>query len=443
MVEKISTTEINITSSNKEEIIKNIVKIDQSEDQDFIFCGKDEEISNDKQNKEKTKKIIDKSKCQKCNINKPNFINKMEYICKDCFIKVNEHKFRSNLRAHCRIRHEDNLLVCLSGGINSMTMLYLFNLSLNESNSTKKLFFKIKFLFIDDSFIHTNYFYNKDKDLLLQEREKNKVYIEELSSKYQFEINILNFESCLDLENLSKSINSQTNFNLIDLLCSKIYSFDDINFRTKYAEILRTNLLSFYAISFSYNKIVLGNSQSNLVNNVFNNIIQGRGSSINTKYVDDSIFEDKLIFLRPMKDFLNKEILLMSSIWKLSIIPSSCLNISKINIKGSKPYDGDSYLLIDSVINNLQERMFSTTPTIISTIEKLKIEKIKIHDHCGFCLNRRDDIVNKLEIGSFDMLNKESIFTENKELCFGCKRMFNNVSLDQYSELIVKFNIFN
>ena len=63
------------------------------------------------------------------------------------------HKFRSNLRAHCKIRHEDNLLVCISGGNCSIAMLHWFYTTFNDNTSNRKQFFKLKVLYVDDLFI--------------------------------------------------------------------------------------------------------------------------------------------------------------------------------------------------------------------------------------------------------------------------------------------------
>lgn len=391
--------EIVISKDNRTEIINSIVKIDQNEDQEFINCGKKDEVIIEINNK-----LINKSLCQKCKEKKSMYYNRTEFMCKECFIKIAEHKFKSNLRAHCRIRHEDNLLVCISGGLNSMLMLHLFNLSLNESTSTKKMFFKIKFLFVDDSFFHTNYFQNKDKTKLLEERILNREILESLSKRYQFDINIINLESCLELEGINAS---ETNFTLVDKLVENIHSINDINFKNKYSQILKNNLIYYYSILNKYNKIVFGNSQSNLVNGLFGNMILGRGNSINLKYVDDSMFNGRILILRPMKDYLNKEILIMSKLYNTQILYSSCGNINTVNNKQiSKPFNGDGNMLIESVLNKLQDRMFSTTPTIVSTVDKIKLEKFT--HVCEFCFCGRDDIVNKLEIGSFDMLNKET-----------------------------------
>ena len=61
------------------------------------------------------KKLI----CEKCQKNSKIY-NKFKFLCVDCFEEIINHKFRANLRTVCKIRHEDYLLICISGGNNSM-----------------------------------------------------------------------------------------------------------------------------------------------------------------------------------------------------------------------------------------------------------------------------------------------------------------------------------
>lgn len=388
-------------------------------------CCKEEKETNKKdgkknKNKQKedkkpcaqVKKFISKYICQKCSVNKSNYYVRQEYFCKDCFLKSNEHKFRSNLRAHCKIRHEDNLLVCLSGGINSMLMLYLFNLSLNESNSTKKMFFKIQFLFIDDSFYFTDYKNNKNKEALLELRKENQEALKKLSEIHQFKIHTINLEYCFELGSLNKDnsiVHSQdlvdtTNFDLIDKLISNVSEINNINYQNQYSGILVKNLIYYYSINHSFNKIILGDSQTSQINNVFNDLINGRGNNIVVSYVDNTTLAGKISILFPMMDYLEKEILILSRIYKIDILKSSIKNISSNKGKGGKPFLGDHSLLIKNFLNKLQEKSFPTTPTIISTAEKLITEPVKDleKDTCKCCYRKRDDLFNLMEIGSFE-----------------------------------------
>ena len=110
----------------------------------------------------KNKMILDKKLCEKCQQNPSKIYNRNKFLCLNCFDNIIIHKFKSNLRTSCKIRQEDYLLVCISGGNFSMSMLELFRESFNDSNSKRKLFFKIKILYIDDSI------FLKDKEKVIK-----------------------------------------------------------------------------------------------------------------------------------------------------------------------------------------------------------------------------------------------------------------------------------
>ena len=134
---------------------------------------KESKINEDNQNNKqkgakKSKKIIDKKICEKCSQNPSKIYNRNKFLCLNCFNGIIIHKFKSNLRTCCKIKQEDYLLVCISGGNYSMAMLELFHQSFNDSNSSRKLFFKIKILYIDDSILL------KDKIKIIEERQKRK-----------------------------------------------------------------------------------------------------------------------------------------------------------------------------------------------------------------------------------------------------------------------------
>ena len=125
----------------------------------------EKEKDKNKGNRNKKNKIIDKKICQKCNENNSKVYNRNKFLCLQCFNEIIVHKFKANLRTCCKIRQEDYILVCISGGNFSMSMLEMFRQSFDESKSNRKLFFKIKILYIDDSL------FLKDKAKILRRKK--------------------------------------------------------------------------------------------------------------------------------------------------------------------------------------------------------------------------------------------------------------------------------
>merc|ERR1712032_1658765 len=138
--------------TNKDKLIK-IEKEDDVEDDndETTTCGAKDDFTDIEIIKKK--KEINRNICNKCKKEKSNFFIRAEFVCKTCFFKNINHKFRSNLRVKCKIRHEDTTLVCISGGLNSMSMAHWFDLSFNNDTSQKKMLFKIKFLHVDNLFL--------------------------------------------------------------------------------------------------------------------------------------------------------------------------------------------------------------------------------------------------------------------------------------------------
>ena len=118
----------------------------------------------------------DKSKCEKCQKEPSKICNRDKYLCYNCFEEIISHKFRSNLRTTCKIRHEDYVLVCISGGNASMAMLNMFYKTFYETTTNRKLFFKLKILYIDDSI------FNPEKEQIVKERETKRNFLTSLCS---------------------------------------------------------------------------------------------------------------------------------------------------------------------------------------------------------------------------------------------------------------------
>lgn len=392
-----------------------IVKLDEIDDiDDENTCGIGEE-----EIKPVLKKINNKNNCYKCKSNRSNYYNRNEFICKDCFLKNINHKFRSNLRAHCKIRHEDYVLVCINGNNNSMAMLHWFYSTFNDNTSKRKLFFKLKVLYVDDSCSIL-----QSKEEVLKERIRRHDFIKNICDKFNFAFDIIY------LENIFKIIYENKRIMENDLINNKDFNIESIgqfmslysklskigNFANDFINIITRNSIFYYALTYNFSKIVFADSGQGLVNNIFNTVVKGRGYSLreNIGYVDTHFIDGRITILRPLRDFLTKEVLLYNYINDIDVLyPSStALNNSNTNSKVSIPFSGNTNALVNFFFNNLQNRMGSTVTTVLGTAEKLKLkdqEKIYKENNsiCVFCLNYIDNVENALEIGSIDIINNE------------------------------------
>ena len=222
---------------------------------------KEEKNKKPKVNK-KNNKVTDKKICEKCLENSSKIYNRNKFLCLNCFDSIIIHKFKSNLRTCCKIRQEDYLLVCISGGNYSMGMLELFHQSFNDSNSKRKLFFKIKILYIDDSILL------KEKEKIIEERQKRKLFLDKKMKEYKFDYDIIYLEKVMNLNDIKINLTDNNEYDNI-LIEKYLKIFESISntggFKTKFIQISINNLIFFYTLKNKFTKIVFGNNGQGLV----------------------------------------------------------------------------------------------------------------------------------------------------------------------------------
>jgi hypothetical protein len=306
-------------------------------------------------------------------------------------------------------------VVCISGNNNSMAMLNLFNLTFNDNKSNKKLFFKLKFLYVDDSCLEIGN--EESNDEIIHDRIERISKLKELCEKFKFEFDFINLETVMripkfndllsknDLENsfvketkdkLSlEEKKSKENFDLMNEYKNLYNHISKIgSFNSDFNKIMTRNLIFNYAIKYNFTKIVFADSAQALVDNIFGSIIKGRGFTIREDigYIDYHYLNGKITILRPMRDFLEKEVLLFNHIYGIdSIISSSSkLQNENFNTRSNLPYGGNTSNLIHSFFNKQQVsikikflgKIFFHYNDCLKHCRKIKIERrssFKIH----------------------------------------------------------------
>ena len=316
-----------------------------------------------------------------------------------------------------------------------MALTHWFNITFNDNTSNKKLFFKLKFLYVDNTFLKEEFlnFTQEKHDLLTEQRKNKQIFFAELFKKFNFEYEIINLENIINIprfnliisqENEEKSENflvekeklKKTNFDLIEKYL-KIYNniSKSGSFENDFNKILTKNLILFYSKISGFNKIIFGNNGQSLVANIFTSIIKGRGFTTREEisYVDSRYFNGNPLILRPLKDFLDKEILLFNYMHRIEALQDTLeIDFVRFNQKNSTPFKGNTNNLVESFFDNLQNRMPSTITSVLGSADKLKEQKdnkeLKNNfKTCEFCLSYIDEVYNILEIGSLDSVNNE------------------------------------
>ncbi len=314
-----------------------------------------------------------------------------------------------------------------------MALAHWFNITFNDNTSNKKLFFKLKFLHVDCCFLKEKYlnFDESKKEKLLDERNQKKIYLDSLFKKYNFDYEIINLENILEIGYLNdfnldinteiikekKNLLKQTDF---DSVSKYLKIYENIvkagSFETDFNKILTRNLIFYYSKLNGFNKLIFGNNGQSLVNSAFSSIIKGRGFTTKEEiaYVDSRYLQGNPLILRPLKDFLDKEILLFNHMHNVELLEDAIeIDYVRFIQKNNIPFKGNTDNLVQSFFDNLQNKMQSTITTVLGTTEKLKEQK-EIHKNdiqnfktCEFCISYIDGVYNILEIGSLDSIKNE------------------------------------
>ena len=80
--------------------------------------------------------------------------------------------------------------------------------------------------------------------------------------------------------------------------------------------------------------------------------------------------------------------------------------------------------ILSSFFGKLQSEKLNTVPSVVNTAEK--VVKYNNEKTCKFCLSNLDKNMNILEFGLDNVLNDDNCIF-NKELCYGCRRIFMDV----------------
>ena len=91
-----------------------------------------------------------KNPCYKCKEKPAKFKNKQDVVCWECLESLLIHRFKNAITRHVRIQKDYPNLVAISGGSNSMALLYFLYNCLSGNTSSKKMFFKIHILYIEE-----------------------------------------------------------------------------------------------------------------------------------------------------------------------------------------------------------------------------------------------------------------------------------------------------
>jgi len=393
---------------------------------------------------EKKKKILN---CLKCKT-KPYEINIRENypLCKECFLSFMQHKFRTNVGQAKKIKKGMNVLIALSGGNSSRSLLdifYKYHKGAENPKSGKIQRFKeIAVAYVDDSIITG---------------ENNVEKIKEIVTPYDIPLIISPIEDVFSISLDDK----ETNNNILNIISDgnkkefTINQNTNIDNKTALKELfdatplladkecllnnLRLVLLNYMAKKNSYPVLCLGDSSTKAAIDVISYTCKGRGSSIPLDVGNESVLIDGVVMIKPGKTLLRQEFIQYNKYLNLESIPDKELDDI------SKSID----LISESFISDLQKNFPSTVTTVVSTANKLSMDNENYKEYnCSLCLCpiRKDSekwyasksILEIKDINNYDYDHTEvykNIPEYYKYLCFNCQIILDSIKPQNHQSL--------
>lgn len=327
--------------------------------------------------------------CVKCKVNAAAvLIRAGDAYCRGCFREYFIHKFRAMLGKNRIIFPGEKVLLAVSGGPSSCSMLSQVQEGLSE-NAHKKLRFTPGIVFIDEGAVsgHT-----------VEDRRKTVTELKALFETTGFPFHIIPLEQILELPPsvLMKPpyacSSSRTLYKaaVSDFVQREQISFEphsqehspadfqeahtlrlqrlmaSVNTQTAQEELLSTfrqHLLLHTARTEGYSKLMLGDNCTRLAVKLLSSISLGRGAQA----AQDTGFSDSrsrdITAVRPMRDYSVKEIAYYSQLFH---VPSVFVPNFKTSDKAS------IQRLTESFVTKLQAEFPSTVSTIYRTSDKLQ-----------------------------------------------------------------------
>ncbi|KAJ9593306.1 hypothetical protein L9F63_015126, partial [Diploptera punctata] len=314
--------------------------------------------------------------CKKCNEKKADVVLRAkDAYCKDCFLTASTHKFRAALGKSKLVRPRDKVLIAFSGSQSSVALLHLVQTGLNGDNH-KRLLFSCSVVYIDEGAVFGLSSTERKAicDEIVQHVKQTDipVYITSLE-KSLFDLEETNY---FRYDTDQDYVNEQKEQKLKDCFSSR----HSLTTRENLLELLRNRLLLKVAKHLKCTKIFTADTMSHLAVKLLTNVSLGRGSQLplDVGFCDNR--DADIMLLRPMRDFLKKEIVYYNVFNDLQSI-----NIPSLGTK-VKPNESIQKLT-EKFVTDLQEDFPSTVSTIFRTGEKMSMNNVahEADETCALC----------------------------------------------------------
>ena len=264
-------------------------------------------------------------------------------FCEACFLDGVVHRFRSSLLKSKAVPNHSKALVAVSGGPCSSALLQM-SAEFSNPEHPKRKFSSLHVCHVDQS-------------ILLKQNWNEQV--KDMAQQYQLESSIVS---------LSSLFNSEQEL-------AKLFDTNLTN-QEELLHYLTMECLKREAIRYGCESILLGDSATWMAIKVIANTSKGRGISL----AEDISFQTKrqdVIWLRPMRDILAKEIELFNNFKQIPSVPHTTLTTGMATKSSINKATTDFIL-------QLEEDFPATVSTVIRTAYKLA-PKASSHFTCFIC----------------------------------------------------------
>jgi len=298
--------------------------------------------------------------CSKCNIEKSRFLYRECPICWKCFQNVFRKKLKQGLNYGRRTKSKsEKALVAFSGGPSSSSLLHALHHIIIDKN--EKFLFDITVVYIDESAV---------LNLCETERQDTNKEIERVLISYSFPFLLIPLEKVFSTESVGFSFHSLNQLasndiknNIMEFVDKERDQLRSVFHNTKsncskedLLIFLRNHLLAQIARSMRIDTVIFGSCATRLSNILISYTCKGRGYSVGQELEPLNCSKyDGLRLLRPMRDFLSKEIAFYNHFNQVDVIAiptfSTMTNNSGFSIE----------FLTEKFIESLQREGFSQT----------------------------------------------------------------------------------
>ncbi|XP_039759755.1 cytoplasmic tRNA 2-thiolation protein 2-B [Pararge aegeria] len=362
--------------------------------------------------------------CRKCDASATILIRKEYWYCNTCFITNTNHKFRACLGKSKTLSSNEKVLICLSGGANSIVLLELVHSGITL-DGTKKLRVVPFFLHIIET---------ATEDAI----RKANIIIDQCK-KHNFNLYVININEYYSTNNVLPKPNIITQTKTEALNNMKLNVSTTI-YHDAIVKIKR-NLFLRVASELSCKIIFTAETTTQLAKRLLTNLAIGRGSQVeyDIGFADQ---RDKTIrILRPMKDISNEEIEYFVKLKQL--YPVYDHSNTETGLQS----------VIDNFVSDLQDNYPATVSTVCKTADKIgSMENTTNRKNCTLCQSivalksakltaveatifsrqmcfKPSATNDKIEVMQSISEDKNPIFPNiNETLCYGCSRNYSELN---------------